>query len=32
VLDIITEMRDQGAMDFPTLGVALQEIRRLTQI
>ena len=32
VLDIIGEMRNQGSMDFPTLGVALQEIRRLTQI
>jgi glutamate dehydrogenase len=32
VLDIIGEMRNQGAMDFPTLGVALQEIRRLTQV
>jgi NAD-specific glutamate dehydrogenase len=27
----IGEMRAQGQMDFPTLGVAMQEIRRLTQ-
>jgi glutamate dehydrogenase len=32
VLDTIGEMRAHGAMDFPTLGVALQEIRRLTQM
>ena len=32
VREIIGEMRAQGPMDFPTLGVAMQEIRRLTQI
>ena len=32
VHDTISEMRTQGQMDFATLGVALQEIRRLTQV
>ncbi len=32
VNDTISEMRAQGQMDFATLGVALQEIRRLTQV
>jgi glutamate dehydrogenase len=31
IRDTIGEMRAQGQMDFPTLGVAMQEIRRLTQ-
>ena len=28
---IISEMRSAGAMDFPTLSVALQEVRKLAQ-
>jgi glutamate dehydrogenase len=32
VHDTMAEMRTQGQMDFATLGVALQEIRRLTQV
>ena len=32
VHDTISEMRAHGQMDFATLGVALQEIRRLIQV
>ncbi len=32
VREIIGEMRALGSMDFPTLSVAIQEVRRLTQI
>jgi glutamate dehydrogenase len=32
VREIIGEMRAMGSMDFPTLSVAIQEVRRLSQV